>query len=68
MIGIVSYVLLSSVYLRLLSGSHNSLEIEQCSEKISWGLKFFFSGLFTFWTWCLAERWEVQVAYYPTHN
>ena len=42
MIGVVSYVLLSSVYLCLLSGSHNSLEIEQLSEKISWGLSFFF--------------------------
>ena len=41
MIGVVSYVLLSSVYLRLLSGSYNSLEIEQRSEKISWGLSFF---------------------------
>ena len=49
MIGDVSYVLLSNVYLRLLSGSHNSLEIEQRSEKISWGLSFF-SGLFAFWT------------------
>ena len=46
MIGVVSYVLLSFVYLRLLSGSHNSLEIEQRSEKISWGLCFFFRSVY----------------------
>ena len=33
-------VLVSSVYIRLLGGSHNSFEIEQHSEKTNLGLRF----------------------------
>ena len=36
-----NYVLLSSVYMRLLRGSHNSLEIEQHSDEMTLGLRFF---------------------------
>ena len=36
-----NYVLLSSVYMRLLRGSHNSLEIEQRSDEMILGLGFF---------------------------
>ena len=42
MIGVVSYVLLFFRVFAFVNSSHNSREIEQRSEKISWGLSFFF--------------------------
>ena len=37
----LTITLLSSVYMRLLKGSHNSLEIEQHNDKMVMGLRFF---------------------------
>ena len=69
------------MYMNLLRGSHNSLEIEQCSDKMIMVLRFFQVCLhfrLRFWQrggkfklliiQVLAERWEVQVDYYPTYN